>query len=283
LGNGYDVSGCLLKYKEEYMSQLPSFQNIKIAIIIVFFGLFVTNSITGFSQSQNSWPYRQSGYGNQMYISSYNDAPAWEGTIVTQSNDTVCGLIKFRYYSLPHHKPQWQEMIPLHITYYSKLITNNTKEIDSIYHKNRGSLVAILGQGNYSKDVIKIYTQNISCIIFNIKSPFINSDSTEYVNVDGNNLWRLIARRDKVSIYDVYDGIEKNPTKYFAKMVLATPNEIIKIYNSFPLIKNHLNSILRFINHRYNQHFKKKNFKTVHQMLDYILDKENERLKNEQK
>lgn len=91
------------------------------------------------------------------------------------------------------------------------------------------------------------------------------------------NYWRLLGRKNDVAIYDDFT-FEHTSTPYISggTMILTHGKECIKIYHYGDFFTYRKPVVKDFINKRYHQHFKTKDFKNVVEEIDYILDKENE-------
>jgi len=132
-----------------------------------------------------------------------------------------------------------------------------------------------------ASDVIKIQTSNINYIrVYNVEGNSFNrrNNFTDFININhAGILWRLIAKKNDISIYD--DELWGSNT-LGAKMILIAYKEITKIYSKAapdPYVKPIYPLLLKFINNRYKTSFTKKDFKTNDDLLDYILDKESEK------
>jgi hypothetical protein len=164
------------------------------------------------------------------------------------------------------------------------LITNNKIGFcSSLEYVN--SKVDTIEWGKNNRVVFSSVTESDSLIswikIKDISSVKVFGDelrtfSIDYINLEHNNtLWKIIRRNDSAFIcndmiipFESINGAAK-------KMFLVTPTERIDMY-SFGgwFISNSRtdNLLIKFINKRYNKDFKKKDFKGINAMLDYILE-----------
>jgi hypothetical protein len=156
----------------------------------------------------------------------------------------------------------------------------------------------ILEPGKFSSRFI--FAKKIKYIRADIGS--LGHKETELVTLDVRHshqaFWRLIGQRGEISIYDRSTGIfwhtsDEVLTKYrfdnfhadaFNEyMYMVTETGPVKIYGKFgwglnsAFVRNHsLELLIKFINRRYHQAFKVKDFASGMAMINYILDKENE-------
>ena len=106
---------------------------------------------------------------------------------------------------------------------------------------------------------------------------------------DLTNYWRILGEKNDIKVVDrfVFKGRANRSfllndyvdhadiNKH--KMLLVTKDSYTKIYG-WALFRNVNKSIRRFINKRYHTSFHKNDFKSTGTMIDYILDKENEKI-----
>jgi hypothetical protein len=125
--------------------------------------------------------------------------------------------------------------------------------------------------------------------------PSLGRDYAELFTFDIKHMrdrfWRLVKKKDSISIYDKSTGIftdrrmsENNisASLFNEQMVMMVGSKPIKIYGKFRtgaifgLNKRNKseNLIIKFINNRYQTHFTIQDFKSGIDMIDYILDHE---------
>jgi hypothetical protein len=202
---------------------------------------------------QKSWPvqYNNNWRGHAFYIYALVE----RGWILTKSNDTLRGIIK---------------LLP---------------QAPSLY-----SYVQILPEGeNCQEDIIKVEAKNIQYVVVDHAS-FYDSAYTYFVNINDKYFWRLLAKKDGILILDEADWSATNHstltpeyyTHYGHKMFLFRNERRIRISHVFQAM-SHRNDVrpllLKFINKRYSKSFRKRDFKKVSDMFDYILNEENKLIK----
>jgi len=154
-----------------------------------------------------------------------------------------------------------------------------------------------------SSNFILLTTNEFQAKRFRVKSaryiheyvPSLGRDYADLFTFDINHMrnrfWRLIKKKDSISIYDKSTGIftdrrmsENNisASLFNEQMVMMVGSNPIKIYGKFRTgaifglnKKNKSESlIVKFINSRYQQNFTIQDFKSGMGMIDYILDHE---------
>lgn len=112
-----------------------------------------------------------------------------------------------------------------------------------------------------------------------------------------NAFWRLIAKKEKVAIYDRSMGIFSHESRqaiskksrgynmsadeFNENMYMISNGEVIKIYGTFAFHRHRdppEELILKFIKERFRQSFEPTDFKTRMEMIDFVLQAENNRL-----
>jgi hypothetical protein len=128
--------------------------------------------------------------------------------------------------------------------------------------------------------------------IINIKIDSINyirkklakgTDSADYVPFE-STLWLVLGRKNRISI--LYQEWNKRADydvsiyQQWDEIIVTSEKLIVKIPTYGKKWNPHSQNffILKFINDRYGQNFNSNDFKNQKAMLDYILDKENEKL-----
>ncbi len=209
-------------------------------ILMLFFLIAFSSCEVNCSAQQYPWPIKKPQVG--WLNGRYNTAPVRNGYIVKMGGDTIRGLIKFLRYNS-------------RFTTYMPILPTGTKTVIEVPRKD------ILYMRVYYDD-----TEN-------------NTHFSDFFNIDNNkDIWRLVAKKNDVAIYDNYIPDPKVSHGY--SMVLMTESEKNCIYYYFFFPSNNINRrVLRFINRRYKTSFNKTDFKKREDMFDYILDKENEKEK----
>ncbi|SJZ84768.1 hypothetical protein SAMN04488128_1011837 [Chitinophaga eiseniae] len=108
-----------------------------------------------------------------------------------------------------------------------------------------------------------------------------NKDSLVYRRYDGN-IWQVIKNRKDVSVlfrsydndntwYSSYDNMTNGSVdSYYVIAVLKNDKKV----EGIPYLNYSKESLLKFVNKQYRQHFKKSDFKDEDQLLEYILNQE---------
>ncbi len=184
---------------------------------------------------RKNWPIRMARTNGAAL--SYNATKVSQGYILLRNNDTLVGKMKILVYSPP--------------------------TLDFVDFLAAGK--------NTRKDLVEVKTKEINYVRDYTDSFKSDSNFTDFVNLENKDLWRLLARENKISVYD--DLLAGDPG-YGYRMRLVSENKMIKIYgNSLFHIKGIKPLIVRFINHRYHTHFETGDFKDVKAMIDTILEK----------
>jgi hypothetical protein len=227
-------------------------------VSIIYCSLIFVGCGHNLTQLQREWPIK-TGWTNQ-----YSTFPVQRGCIILRSKDTLCGIIKL----LPNGQR-------IHYAYI-QILQNSMKD---------------------AKDVIKIEKNDIEFINIYKYNGNIQSKSIDYYylgNKFSSDYWRIIGKRNGATIYisdypnnESDDWNDSNQDYYQLLLTSKKDTTIIGTYQSLlrsdksshRTIKN-TKILLKFINKHYSQHFNKEDFKNNQALLDYILDKENERLNN---
>ena len=176
--------------------------------------------------------------------------PVKPGIIILNNNDTIKGLINF--------------LFDLHRTMYVKILPDNSS-----------------GRINEWKP----FFPNSSITHIRIFKEPLNQEEcvTDFYNLSNKynleNYWRMLGKRNNISIYDNFrynNGDYNSDNAFLTKMVLTNYNQCLTLYQWRPF-NSTKGSLKRFINKRYKANVHKSDFKTIRQMIDYILDKENEK------
>ena len=157
------------------------------------------------------------------------------------------------------------------------------------------------GEPNSEHEILMIPYANIDFVrVFkdSLKNSYI--DFVSFRNKGKSDLWRLIGKNEVASIYDdnarTFDNTPSN-LHGFRKFIVGVPDNLfIDPYSNhytagqIMLVKNNKKelllsenwtfsirrSITNYINKKYNQSFSIEKFKTIGDMLNYILNKEKE-------
>jgi hypothetical protein len=178
-------------------------------------------------------------------------------TIVFDSNDTISGVIKF-------------------ISKYNRFF----KAIAILPFSAKWTKKSLIGILRKNIKYIRVYPDDLKD-----KSVFADY----YYIKDKDWFARLLKERENIGIWvEDYDFSENTEHFVFFDLLLTNKkNNTLRHIGSSNFIfsnKNKLSKVLlRSINKRYKQHFSMKDFKDEQAMIDYILDKENERLNNQSK
>jgi hypothetical protein len=182
----------------------------------------------------------------------YNSASVEEGYILLRNKDTLWGRIK---------------LFPLKPNFVSHM---------SILPKGKDSAADVINVPAADIDYIRIY-----------RGSFYTPHFTDFVNLDGQTLWRLLARRDSVGIYDALifksNLYSRLPPSYYAHfepfMILLSHGRRVKMYSLLQWDLNHRHQeklLIKFINHYYKTSFRRSDFKSSKEIFDYILQRETE-------
>jgi hypothetical protein len=153
------------------------------------------------------------------------------------------------------------------------------------YWPSFGSYMPILPYGDKweLKSVINVEIQDIAYIrIEKIYKYSFDSSAryTDFVNIDSLHLWRLIGRKNEVSLYDNMLG-DMN-SLFLKRMVLVSGNQPITVF-TWASYNKHFGNIrqllLNFIKRRYKIKLPETDFKSNMDLINVILDQENIHLK----
>jgi hypothetical protein len=119
--------------------------------------------------------------------------------------------------------------------------------------------------------------------LIRVAIPCILGDTLEYRNIGRfplhiNYLWTVVGRKGNVVVYST--PAQMNGLFYYGfELKLFSNNSEIKIASLASIFfgYNEHKKLLKFINKRYKQHFTGADFKDLKAIIDYILDKENEK------
>jgi len=157
--------------------------------------------------------------------------------------------------------------------FYGNILLKNGDSLSSCYIRPWFYDCDVLADNKFQS--IKILDTEIKYM--RVPAPLFDKGYMEMSSVYGSTLLRLIRQKGEARIYDY--SYDTNPSVFGSPMLLVVDkNKPLKIYgNSLWPRKNTKNLILKFVNTRYHQSFKQNDFKTEMDMLDYILDRENEK------
>jgi hypothetical protein len=162
---------------------------------------------------------------------------------------------------------------------------NGTNLVQVISDNERMAAQNIENFSNYNIQYYRIYNDSSAPSECFADYAFLDSDFklTHDITLRGR-LWRQLGKNGNVGIYDDFTYLSyysTRPVKFYDSrdaqifhMLLLTDKGASLIYRS-PSFRGISGSLLRFINRRYHVHLHRPDFKTVRNMIDYILDKEN--------
>ena len=179
-------------------------------------------------------------YENSPGARAYRWAPVDKGFVVTKNRDTIAGLVKLIFFPYGDHIP---------------VLPTGKQAAEAIINVRRKNI-----------ELIRTFQDST------------NRTPTDYANIDFDGLWRVLARKDSTGLFDNYDGMG-NGQKYSEKrMILVSKGEKVLMYSGWhSLFQSRNGYLLRFMNKRYHQHYKKDEFKDLQAEMDYIVNKENEK------
>lgn len=109
-------------------------------------------------------------------------------------------------------------------------------------------------------------------IYYNSPDDYSFKGYTDFVNLgDKNFLWRLDGKKKDVAIYDDMLHLGKH------HLIMITPKATIAIYKGVQWYSHYdkiVPLLIRFINQRYKTTMSEGNFKSIPEIIDYILDQE---------
>jgi hypothetical protein len=198
----------------------------------------------------NYWPPDDLHFGKGTLYG--NIRPVEKGFVALKNNDTIFGLIKINF------------TIPLPV------LPNGKKAAGDIIRYDGHEI-------NYFR-VYNDSVTNTQCYLDFVPLPI------PYNSCQALHIWRLLGKKNDISIFDLFAYGYNNPNKiaYLYKTILFSKNNYIKLYTWYPF-RGIRGSLERFINRRYKTSVHKKDFKTIREMINYILDKENEKEASENK
>jgi hypothetical protein len=171
---------------------------------------------------------------------AYELAMVEKGYIVTNMNDTLRGLIKL---------------------------------VPPIFRSVYDSCLPLLPEGKRGKtELVLIKRRNIRSIRVFAKT-FGGRDYIDFFELDSIGLWRSIAQKNGIAVYDSFLGSYSGE---FSDEMLVTKEQRIKMFSTYFRLFHPQHKLARFMNKRYNIHIRKKDFKSesVEEMFDEILDRE---------
>jgi hypothetical protein len=220
-------------------------------LILIFFitGCLSTPYLYN-TKIKSNWPKK---FGSGYYY-------VYNGTVQLKNNSKIVGLIKMDIYN------------------------NADTKLDS-----STSFIQILPSRKTTiEDIQTIYLYEISYI--RIQNP-ANSDSDEYKPFGSTTLAKLIGKKNDVRLYCRYSYWESSNDPNFshtitgANIILTLNTKILAQFSTLVQPSQRWSDYSEFINKRYKQHFSLhySEFKNEKEMIDYILNKEIERLNNQSK
>jgi hypothetical protein len=123
------------------------------------------------------------------------------------------------------------------------------------------------------RDIVFVNKDSIQEIV--VHSLIDSAKLIHYKSLYYGHPWLVLKEKDSIGIYE---GFFYGGRGEYSKVILynsktqrkSTINNDKKTFGSL----NPRKYFLRFINHRYNQHFDKNSFKNEEAMMDYIISKE---------
>jgi hypothetical protein len=211
-------------------------------IVFVSYFIFIIGSCENHIYAQKkdfNWPVRSST--SSSFGLSYNATPVSIGYVLLKNGDTLRGRIKLLVYSQPV------------------------------------AFISFVATGKNNKwDVVNVPRDKINYVRLYSDSLRNGNNFTDFVNLENKDLWRLIIQKDSVLIYDTYNPGDGEPLG--ERMILVTRGKKIKIYgNSIFHTEGISPLLLRFINKRYKENFDTSHFPDDNVMINYILNKEEEK------
>jgi hypothetical protein len=178
-------------------------------------------------------------FGGKKYHLVDDDWRRFSGTIYLANGDTLKGIISL--YSSTYARPKFIGLYEENLRSKSRII-----ECDEI------KWLKISSEGGSYKHF------------------------TEFHNLHyKTSLWRLVRQKRNVSLYDDIRNPHTPIEKYIPRnLILVKDNKIERIITATGSVlrDNRTRPILkRFINKRYNKHFKKRDFRDGEEMIEYIL------------
>ena len=129
----------------------------------------------------------------------------------------------------------------------------------------------MLPEGTQGKNkIVLIKWKNIRSIRVFAKT-FYGRNYIDLFNLGSIGLWRLIAQKNGIAVYDAYLGSYSGE---FADLMLVTKDQRIKMVTTYFRLFDPRQKLARFMNRRYKTHIRKKDFESVEEMIDVILDRE---------
>jgi hypothetical protein len=221
---------------------LPKYIYVAVGLIMSFYGCATLKE----TKLDKKWPQRLS------VIDQFDIDPPLvkEGYILTKNNDTLKGYFKMRELNEFNMPSMPIPFLPF----------NKTK----------------------ATDIINIKIDSINYIRKKLAK---ETDSVDYIPFE-STLWLVLGRKNGIKI--LYQQWNKRADydvsiyQQWDEIIIASDKLIVKIPTYGKKWSPHSQNffILKFINERYGQNFYNKDFKNQKAMLDYILEKENEKLLN---
>jgi hypothetical protein len=138
--------------------------------------------------------------------------------------------------------------------------------------------IEILPEGKYrGEDLVMVYRDKINFVRAYHDPERPDSGYTDFINLRDEELWRVLASRDSLSLYDDFTPNFHSNQPFGYKMVLVRKGQKwIKIYNHYyhDFDGEIIPRMLAFINKRYKTHFAPGDFKDAWAMIHYILERE---------
>ncbi len=123
-------------------------------------------------------------------------------------------------------------------------------------------------------DIRRIDRKRIDYIRAYIDPTLSDSLSMEFVNLNDKDLWRVLAKKEDIYIYDNFYPGRPHSALGEEMILVGEDKRWIRIFNHINYGENVIPALLNFINKRYRIHFQQSDFKDEWAMIHYILDKE---------
>ena len=139
----------------------------------------------------------------------------------------------------------------------------------------------------------KFAVKEVDSLSMLLPQPYGGGDFTLFVNFKNKEMGRLNGRKGDISIYDFCVNGNNEPISWYTnklyyttrRMLLINKSDTFTIFNFNPVFFSYSDNraskrIVKFINKRYKIGVTVKDFANPREMLEYIIDKENERVNN---
>lgn len=225
-----------------------------------------------FNVHHYGWPARWHLYHKAML----NNVAVEYGTITFKNNDSVSGLLSFY--------KQYGRFTDVAILPDNEIATGSSGYLQTFYGGDEAELYE-KGETTTIKS-FRIYKDSVNKQCY--------ADFVAFVRpYEFPNYWRVLAAKDDVKIADKFwfrltwrrneylNGQESVMPEAGRQLILITKSEVVKIRRG--LYARWQAALKRFIKKRYSVDITEQQFNTTHDILTYILDKEVEKQRAENK